>query len=79
MHTGAAVAGVIGQKKFAYDIWGDTVNLASRMQSSADAGRIHVTEEVRLRLQDTFCFEERGRIQIKGKGPMKTYFLTAAK
>ncbi len=75
MHTGPAVAGVIGQKKYAYDIWGDAVNIASRMESSGEPGRIHVTGEVYARLRDDFRFEERGVVEIKGKGPMKTYFL----
>jgi class 3 adenylate cyclase len=77
MHTGRAVAGVIGQKKFAYDIWGDAINTASRMESSGEAGRIHVTEEMRARLRDYYRFEGRGAIEVKGKGPMTTYFLTA--
>jgi class 3 adenylate cyclase len=76
MQTGHAVAGVIGQKKFAYDIWGDAVNVASRMESSGRAGCIHVAREVYLCLRDEFLFEERDIIAIKGKGPMKTYFLT---
>jgi class 3 adenylate cyclase len=79
MHTGPAVAGVIGQKKFAYDIWGDAVNIASRMESSAEIGRIHVSEEVRSRLHNEFVFAERGGIEIKGKGLMRTYYLTAKK
>ncbi len=79
VHTGPAVAGVIGQKKFAYDIWGDAVNIASRMESSAETGRIHVTEEVRSRLGNEFAFVERGGIEIKGKGLMRTYYLTAKK
>ena len=77
MHTGAAVAGVFGQTKFAYDVWGDAVNIASRMESSGEAGRIHVTEEIRAKLQGEFSFEERGVIDVKGKGMMKTYFLMA--
>jgi class 3 adenylate cyclase len=77
MHSGSAVAGVIGQKKFAYDIWGDAVNIASRMESNSEAGRIHVTQEIYSRLSSTFLFEERGASEIKGKGQMTTYFLTA--
>lgn len=79
MHTGRAVAGVIGQRKFAYDIWGDAVNIASRMESCGVAGRIHVSEDTYSRLHNGFAFEERGTIDVKGKGPMKTYFLMTKK
>lgn len=79
MHTGTAVAGVIGQEKFAYDIWGDAVNVASRMQILSEAGRILVTQDVYTRLRQEFRFEQRGVIEVKGKGPMMTYFLTAKK
>jgi class 3 adenylate cyclase/CheY-like chemotaxis protein len=75
IHTGAVVAGVIGQKKFAYDLWGDTVNIASRMESHGEAGKVHVSEEVFTLLKDTFAFEKRGEIDIKGKGVMQTWFL----
>jgi class 3 adenylate cyclase len=75
LHAGPVVAGVIGQKKFAYDIWGDTVNVASRMESTGEAGRIQVTEAVYTRLREEFLFECRGRIEVKGKGGMATYFL----
>jgi len=77
MHTGPAVAGVIGQSKFFYDVWGDAVNIASRMESSGVAGRIHVTEEIQKQLQEEFLFEVRGMTDIKGMGLMKTYFLNA--
>lgn len=75
MHTGPVVAGVIGKKKFAFDIWGDTVNIASRMESHGEADKIHCTEDVYNTLKDTFLFEERGEIEIKGRGTMKTFFM----
>lgn len=108
MHTGSVVAGVIGKKKFTYDLWGDTVNTASRMESHGEAGKIHVSEDVKNALfsghspvvsthlsgddpselvsntpvtndqftvQPVFLFEERGEIEVKGKGRMKTYFV----
>jgi class 3 adenylate cyclase len=75
INTGPVVAGVIGTKKFIYDLWGDTVNVASRMESQGMPGQIQVTETTYRRLQGTHQFEERGIIQIKGKGNMKTYWL----
>ncbi len=80
MHTGNIVAGVIGQKKFIYDVWGDTVNTASRMESSGEAGKVHISEAVYEALKhhtEEFLFEERGEILVKGKGSMRTYFLSA--
>lgn len=79
IHTGAVVAGVIGMRKFAYDLWGDTVNTASRMESTGEAGRVHCSEEVYQILRDDFEFEKREAIAIKGKGLMNTYFLLRAK
>jgi adenylate cyclase len=69
------MAAVVGRHRFTYDIWGDTVNTASRMESSGVPGRIQVTEETHSRLSLTHGFECRGQIEIKGKGPMTTYFL----
>lgn len=73
IHCGPVVAGVIGQQKVFYDVWGDTVNTAGRMESYGVPGRIHVTEEVRNRLAGAYDFESRGAISIKGKGSMVTY------
>lgn len=78
IHTGAVVAGVIGKKKFAYDLWGDTVNTASRMESRGEAGKIQVSPEVYELLCEKFVFEERGEIDVKGKGKMRTWFLVGA-
>jgi class 3 adenylate cyclase/CheY-like chemotaxis protein len=75
IHTGPVVAGVIGARKFAYDVWGDTVNTASRMESAGMPGRIHVSGATRRTLGDAFRFEPRGPVAIKGKGMMETYFL----
>jgi PAS domain S-box-containing protein len=76
INTGPVIAGVIGIKKFTYDLWGDTVNVASRMESQGEAGKIQVTEAVYDRLCHYFSFEKRGIINIKGKGNMTTYWLT---
>ncbi len=76
INTGSVVAGVIGTKKFIYDLWGDAVNTASRMESHGIAGANQVTETTYEILKDKYVFEERGMIEIKGKGEMKTYLLT---
>jgi adenylate cyclase len=76
IEIGSVIAGVIGKSQFSYDLWGDAINTASRMQSHGVSGRIHLTENVYLRLKDKYYFEERGVILVKGKGEMRTYLLT---
>lgn len=76
IHTGPVVAGVIGKSKFAYDLWGDTVNIASRMESQGMDNCIQVTEKVYAQLQADFTFKpEADKINVKGKGEMRVYFL----
>jgi adenylate cyclase len=75
IHTGPVVAGVIGRHKFSYDVWGDTVNLASRLEAHGVADRIQVSQEVKEVLAHRFRFEERGPIMLKGKGMTPTFFL----
>ena len=77
LQVGSVIAGVIGIRKFIYDVWGDTVNTASRLESHSAPGRTHVSEMVFERLQGRFAFEARGTIELKGRGPMNTYFLGA--
>ena len=76
IHSGPAIAGVIGTAKVFYDVWGDTVNTASRMESHGEPGRIQVTDATRVLLAEHFAFAPRGRLQIKGVGLVETFWLT---
>jgi adenylate cyclase len=75
IHTGAAIAGIIGKHKFIYDVWGDTVNTASRMESHGKPDRIHLSAATYLRIREVFECHPRGPLEVKGKGLMETYFL----
>ncbi|MEQ9624484.1 adenylate/guanylate cyclase domain-containing protein [Coleofasciculus chthonoplastes] len=79
INTGVVIAGVIGTTKFSYDIWGDAVNIASRMESRGQPDKIQVTEITYQRLRDKYELVERGFIRVKGKGKMKTYWLISKK
>jgi adenylate cyclase len=79
IHTGPVVAGVIGKNKFNYDLWGDTVNIASRMESQGVAGCVQLSETTYNRIKEKFILERRGPIEVKGKGQMVTYLLRGRK
>ena len=75
MHAGPIVAGIVGTSKFAYDVWGDTVNIASRLETTSEAGRIHVSADLARRLESGFVMDRRGMVDLKGKGATETYWL----
>ncbi len=75
IHSGPVIAGVIGKSRFLYDLWGDTVNIAARMESHGESGRIQVSDATERLLSDRFSRAERGVVSVKGKGDMNTYWL----
>ena len=75
VHTGPVVAGIVGVKKFAYDIWGDTVNTASRMESSGEVGKVNISGTTYELVKDKFNCIHRGKVQAKGKGEIDMYFV----
>jgi class 3 adenylate cyclase len=77
IHSGPVVAGIVGVKKFAYDIWGDTVNTAARMEQSSEAGKINISETTYALVKDKFSCIHRGKIAAKGKGEIDMYFVEA--
>jgi adenylate cyclase len=76
MHSGPVVAGIIGTHRFVYDVWGDTVNVASRLEAYSLPNRIHVSQDTARHLVGRFALEPRGSIDVKGKGKLETFFLS---
>jgi class 3 adenylate cyclase len=79
LHTGPVMAGVVGKKKFTYDIWGDAVNVAARMESTGDAGRVVISESTYHRVKDAFACTQRGPVEAKNKGVLESYWLDGPK
>lgn len=75
MNSGPLITGVIGRAKYQFDLWGDTVNIASRMASTGEAGKVHISQATYELLEEDFSFTGRGQIAIKGRGEMATWFL----
>jgi class 3 adenylate cyclase len=79
INTGTVVAGVVGTRKFAYDIWGDTVNVAARMESNSEPGKLNISEYTYQLVKDKFHCKHRGKVNVKNKGEMNMYYVTGRK
>ena len=79
IHTGTVAAGVVGKKRFSYDLWGDVVNIASRFESACEPDKIHVSQAVKIRLENDYTFADGGLVELKGKGITKSYYLIGTK
>ena len=79
IHTGTVAAGVVGKKRFSYDLWGDVVNIASRFESACEPDKIHVSQAVKIRLENDYTFADGGLVELKGKGINKSYYLIGTK
>lgn len=79
IHTGTVAAGVVGKKRFSYDLWGDVVNVASRFETTSEPNKIHASEAVKFRLSDDFLFLDAGEVKLKGKGVMRSFYLLGRK
>jgi class 3 adenylate cyclase len=77
VHSGPVVAGIVGVKKFAYDIWGDTVNTAARMEQHSEPGRLNISEATCVQVKHDFTLSYRGELEVKHKGRMRMYFVEA--
>jgi class 3 adenylate cyclase len=75
IHSGPVIAGIIGKRKFSFDMWGDTVNIASRLESSGLPGRIHISESTKALVGERFGFASRGIMELKGQDPMQTWLV----
>ncbi len=79
INSGSLIAGIVGKKKFQYDVWGDAVNIASRMESHGVPGKIQITQTTYMLIEDKFICDPRGTVELKGKGQMATWFLRGVK